>query len=291
MRKNVRVRIIMQKRVVAIHDISCVGKCSLTVALPVLSAAGIETSVLPTALLSTHTGGFDGYTYLDLSDELPKIAQHWKSLGLKVDAFYTGFLGSEAQTDMVCDIIDMLADPATLIFTDPVMGDNGRLYSSYRPTFPEKMKTLCRRSQILTPNLTEACLLTGTEYRPDGYDGEYISSLLKKLSAFGAETVIVTGVSLKKGTLGAAYLDCRTGADGFAFCENVNGMFHGAGDVFSSALLGALLNEKDIKTSVDIALDLTVGSIKRTAAAGTDTRFGLDFEHGLGEYASRVTAR
>ena len=281
----------MQKRVVAIHDISCVGKCSLTVALPVLSAAGVEVSVLPTALLSTHTGGFDGYTYLDLTDEIPKIVNHWKSLGLKVDAFYTGFLGSEAQADMVCGIIDALADRDTLIFTDPVMGDNGRLYSSFLPTFPEKMKTLCRRSQILTPNLTEACLLTNTEYRPDGYDREYIEEILRKLASFGSETVIVTGVSLEKGTLGAAYSDTKTGESGFSFSENVHGMFHGAGDVFSSALLGALLNKKDIKTAVDIALDLTVGSIKRTYAAQTDTRFGLDFEQGLGDYAHRVSSR
>lgn len=281
----------MQKRVVAIHDISCVGKCSLTVALPVLSAAGVEVSVLPTALLSTHTGGFDGYTYLDLTDEIPKIVNHWKSLGLKVDAFYTGFLGSEAQADMVCGIIDALADADTLIFTDPVMGDNGRLYSSFLPTFPEKMKTLCRRSQILTPNLTEACLLTNTEYRHDGYDREYIEEILRKLASFGAETVIITGVSLEKGTLGAAYSDTKTGESGFSFSGNVNGMFHGAGDVFAAALLGALLNEKDIKTAVDIALDLTVGSIKRTYAAQTDTRFGLDFEHGLGDYAHRISSR
>lgn len=281
----------MQKRVVAIHDISCVGKCSLTVALPVLSAAGVEVSVLPTALLSTHTGGFDGYTYLDLTDEIPKIVAHWKSLGLKVDAFYTGFLGSEAQADMVCGIIDALADRDTLIFTDPVMGDNGRLYSSFLPTFPEKMKTLCRRSQILTPNLTEACLLTNTEYLPDGYDRKYIEEILRKLAPFGAETVIVTGVSLEKGTLGAAYSDTKTGESGFSFSENVNGMFHGAGDVFSSALLGALLNKKDIKTAVDIALDLTVGSIKRTYTAQTDTRFGLDFEHGLGDYAQKVAEK
>lgn len=281
----------MQKRVVAIHDISCVGKCSLTVALPVLSAAGVEVSVLPTALLSTHTGGFDGYTYLDLTDEIPKIAEHWKSLGLKVDAFYTGFLGSEAQADMVCGIIDALANRDTLIFTDPVMGDNGRLYSSFLPTFPEKMKTLCRRSQILTPNLTEACLLTNTEYRPGGYDREYIEEILRKLAYFGAETVIVTGVSLEKGTLGAAYSDTKTGESGFSFSENVKGMFHGAGDVFAAALLGALLNKKDIKTAVDIALDFTVGSIKRTYAAQTDTRFGLDFEHGLGDYAHKVAEK
>lgn len=281
----------MQKRVVAIHDISCVGKCSLTVALPVLSAAGVEVSVLPTALLSTHTGGFDGYTYLDLTDEIPKIVNHWKSLKMKVDAFYTGFLGSEAQADMVCGIIDALADADTLIFTDPVMGDNGRLYSSFLPTFPEKMKTLCRRSQILTPNLTEACLLTNTEYRPDGYDREYIEEILRKLASFGSETVIITGVSLEKGTLGAAYSDTKTGESGFSFSENVHGMFHGAGDVFAAALLGALLNKKDIKTAVDIALDLTVGSIKRTYAAQTDTRFGLDFEHGLGDYAHRVSSR
>ena len=222
----------MQKRVVAIHDISCVGKCSLTVALPVLSAAGVEVSVLPTALLSTHTGGFDGYTYLDLTDEIPKIVNHWKSLKMKVDAFYTGFLGSEAQADMVCGIIDALADADTLIFTDPVMGDNGRLYSSFLPTFPEKMKTLCRRSQILTPNLTEACLLTNTEYRHDGYDREYIEEILRKLASFGAATVIITGVSLEKGTLGAAYSDTKTGESGFSFSENVRYVSRGGGRVF-----------------------------------------------------------
>ncbi len=278
----------MQKRVIAIHDISCVGKCSLTVAVPVLSAAGVEVSVLPTALLSTHTGGFDEYTYLDLTDEMIKITAHWKKIGLHADAFYTGFLGSEDQTDTVLDIIKNLRKEKTLVFVDPVMGDNGRLYSSYGDTFPKKMKALCRRADIITPNLTEACLLTDTEYVHSGYNREYIRTLLKKLSEFGAEYVIITGVCLADGTLGAAWLNTKTGEEGLSSTKNIHGMFHGAGDIFASALLGSLLNEKGIEESVKIALDMTVGSIKRTAAAGTDTRFGLDFEHGLSDYSMEV---
>ena len=275
------------KRIVTIQDLSCVGKCSLAAAIPVISAAGVECCGIPTALLSNHTG-FSSFYIRDLTDELEPIAAQLKKLGVSFDAVYTGYIANSGQMDIISGLIDRLRGEDALIFIDPVMGDNGRLYASYRPTFPEKMKKLCRRSHILTPNLTEACLLTGTEYRGNGYGMEYISDILRKLALFGAGTCVVTGVSLEKGTLGAAYFDAKTGKEGYAFSENVNGMFHGAGDVFASALLGAILNGKTVEDSVRIALDLTVGSIRRTHAAGTDTRFGLDFEHGLSDYARAV---
>ncbi|MDR3209479.1 MAG: bifunctional hydroxymethylpyrimidine kinase/phosphomethylpyrimidine kinase, partial [Oscillospiraceae bacterium] len=162
-----------QKRVAAIHDISCFGKCSLTVALPILSAAGIECAVLPTAVLSTHTGGFSGYTYRDLTDDLLPIWRHWQTLGLRFDAAYSGYLGSEAQLEIVAEIFDRLRAQDSLIIADPVMADDGRLYASFAPTFPDGMRALCTRADIILPNMTEAALLLGEPYREGPYTREY----------------------------------------------------------------------------------------------------------------------
>ena len=145
-----------QKRIAAIHDISCVGRCSLTVALPILSAAGYETSVLPTAVLSTHTGGFTGFTYRDLTEDISPIAAHWQSLGLHFDALYSGFLGSYAQIGLISGLIDTFKKSDTLVMVDPVMADDGKYYSVYSPDMAAGMKKLCAKADIITPNLTEA---------------------------------------------------------------------------------------------------------------------------------------
>ena len=167
-----------QKRIVAIHDISCVGRCSLTVALPVISAAGVEVSVIPTAVLSTHTGGFYGYTYRDLSDDILPIAGHWQSLGLQFDAFYTGFLGSYRQLDIIAELFERFKRTDNLMVVDPVMADHGQLYKVYDSSFPIGMRKLCKKADILVPNITEACLLTDTPYR----EGPYGSSSSRSCS-------------------------------------------------------------------------------------------------------------
>ena len=231
-----------QKRVLAIHDISCVGRCSLTVALPILSAAGLDTGVLPTAVLSTHTGGFTGFTYRDLTEDIAPISQHWQSLGLRFDALYSGYLGSFDQIALVGQLFDDFRTQNNLILVDPVMGDNGQLYPLYSPQMAQGMAQLCGKADIIVPNLTEAAFMLDQPYLGEVYTQAQIEQLLRDLSHLGARQVVLTGVSLKAGQLGAAAYDARTGAITYAFCEKIEGYFHGTGDVFGSALLAALMN-------------------------------------------------
>lgn len=277
-----------QKRALAIHDISCFGKCSLTVALPILSAAGIETSVIPTAILSTHTGGFTGYTFRDLTEDIPAIAKHWKSLGLTFDAIYTGYLGSFEQLGVVSRLIDEFRGPDTLVCVDPVMADNGALYPAFGPDFPRGMAQLCRRADIIVPNLTEAALLLGRDYREGPYSGEEIEGTLRGLSALGPTRIVLTGVWSRPEKLGCASFDARTQTIRTEETDRIAGSYHGTGDVFASALLGSLLNGFFLEQSAQTAADFTAGSIRRTREAGTDVRFGVNFEAGLPEYIGRL---
>lgn len=277
-----------QKRVAAIHDISGAGKCSLTVALPIISAAGIEVSVIPTAVLSTHTGGFEGYTYRDLTDDMYAVAKHWKSLNIKTDAIYTGFLGSIRQQAIVSDIIDMFKTEDNLIIIDPVMADEGKLYKVYDDNFARGMKTLIKKADIIIPNITEGAMLTDTPYIKGPYTKEYIEEILYKLSITGARYVILTGVYFDENNLGAAAFDCQSGNTHYIMAEKINGYYHGTGDIFASSFIAAYLNNKDLKSSTQIAVDFTVESIKRTHSANTDTRYGVNFEQGLYKLAQDI---
>lgn len=274
----------MQKRILAIHDISCIGKCSLTVVLPVISAAGIETSVLPTAVLSTHTGGFCGYAFKDLTDEILPITEHWEKLGIKFDAVYTGYLGSVFQTELVGKIIEKFSRKESIIFVDPVMGDNGKLYAGFDEKYVSGIKKLCSAADIIVPNMTEAALLTKTEYIAEGYDKGYVEEILCKLSELGPKNVIISGVSFDDSLLGAAAYDRNTGKVSYCFGEKIEGMYHGSGDVFASAVIASVLRGNSIEKSINIAVEFTLSSIKRTKNAGTDTRYGLDFENGLYDF-------
>ena len=231
-----------QKRVAAIHDISCFGKCSLTVAMPIISAAGIEVSVIPTAVLSTHTGGFPGYTYRDLTDDILPIVSHWQTLDLSLDAIYTGFLGSYKQIDIVSEVFDRLYTPGTLIVVDPVMADNGRLYSVFDEHFPQGMKKLCKHADLIIPNITEACLMLEKPYHPGPYDRQHIEDLLAELSELGPSQVVLTGVCFDDKQLGTACYDAPSGTIDYAFSERIEGFYHGTGDVFASALTAGLLS-------------------------------------------------
>lgn len=277
-----------QKRAIAIHDISCTGRCSLTVALPILSAAGIETSVIPTAVLSTHTGEFSGYTYTDLTDDMPLIARHWASLGLTADAIYTGFLGSYRQIRIVCDIIDIFKGPDTLVFVDPAMADNGRLYKTIDKNFPDGIKTLIRKADIIVPNMTEAMFLLGMPYAEGPYDPAQIDEILLSLSGLGPNRVILTGVYYDEKKLGAASYDASTKKIGYSFSEKVDGFYYGTGDVFASALLGAMMNGIQADEAISIAVHYTAHSIERTKDEGRDVRYGVNFEQGLGEYIKAI---
>jgi pyridoxine kinase len=270
-----------QKRVVTIQDISCIGKCSLTVALPILSAAGIETSILPTAILSTHTGGFTGYTFRDLTEDVEPIAAHWKTLDIDVDAIYTGYLGSEQQQKLIAAIFEDFKREQTVILVDPAMADEGKLYPAFDKKFALGMRDLCARADIIAPNLTEACLMLEKPYPGEDYDQAYIEDTLRELAALGPNQVVLTGVSFDEDKLGAAAYDQRLKAIDYYFTERVEGYYHGTGDIYSSALLAGVLNGKSLADSIRIACEFTVAAIRRTHDAGTDPKFGVDFEHEL----------
>lgn len=273
-----------QKRVAAIHDISGIGKCSLTAAIPVISAAGIEAAAMPTAVLSTHTGNISGYTYRDLTSDLYPMAAHWKSLGITFDGIYSGFLGSIEQVDIVCDFIDMFKTDNTVVIVDPAMADGGKMYTTFDKAFAREMILLCRKADIIVPNLTEAAFLLGEEYVEPPYSEVYIENILKRLSQLGPSMVVLTGVSFKENELGCAVYNRETDEIFYRFSENYPGTYYGTGDLFASALTGAYMRGKSISESAEIALEFTCSSIKRTYEAGTDTRLGVNFEQGIPDY-------
>ncbi len=272
----------MQKRVAAIHDISGFGKCSLTVALPIISAAGVETAVIPTAVLSTHTGGFKDFTFRDLTDDILPIAKHWKAEGIRFDAIYTGYLGSFRQIDLVCEIIEILRDEDTVVVVDPVMADHGKLYQIFPEDFPMGMKKLCAIADIIIPNLTEACLMLGEEYRDGAFTEEYVEKILVGLKKLGAKLPILTGVYFDDEKLGAACLS--NGEIKYAFAPRVGAMYHGTGDVYGSALVGAIMNGFDIEKAMKIAAEYTSGCISRTKEFQPERTYGVDFENELPKY-------
>lgn len=266
-----------QKRVLAVHDISCVGRCSLTVALPVLSAMGFETSILPTSILSTHTGGFEGYTYRDLSADMNPVADHWRALGLRFDAIFTGWLGTHRHVENLAHLLDAVGAGAELI-ADPVMGDNGRLYATLDGDYVDAMRRFCGRAELLLPNITEAAILTGTEYPYPGYNRAWVADMLRRLNDLGPRVAVLTGVSLEPGRIGAAAMDRYAGEMLYIDDAFIPGMWHGAGDVFASALIGAHLRGAPLDRALRLAVTFTARCIRRTRDAGTDERLGLQFE-------------
>jgi pyridoxine kinase len=272
---------VKQKRVAAIHDISGFGKCSLTVALPILSAAGIEASLMPTAVLSTHTGGFTGYTFRDLTNDLRPFANHWKSLGLNFDAIYSGYLGSFEQLQIVGEVIDMFKTDNNIVLIDPVMADNGELYGAFTPDFVAGMAKLCAKADIITPNITEAAVMLGQTYRDGPYEKAYIEKLLHGLAELGPRYIVLTGVCFDGDNIGAASYDKASGEVHYELSGRIDGFYHGTGDVFASVLLAGLLNGLDVDKASQLAVDFTQCSIVRTSAAGNDQRFGVNFEAGL----------
>ena len=267
-----------QKRIVTIQDLSCFGKCSLGVALPVISALGIETVALPTAILSTHTGEFENYTFCELTDEMPKIARHWESLDIKFDAVYVGYLGSISQLELVEQFLDRFAKEDTIIFVDPVMADNGELYDGFNEEFVGEMAKLCRRADVICPNITEACFLVGEEYREDFFDEAYIKNILQKLSKLCKNSVL-TSVSYDEKLCGAVAV-CGDKTEE-AFRERIKGHFYGAGDLFASAFIGEYTKTRDIKKALNLSADFVTESIKKTLDEKEKYWYGLKFEQAL----------
>lgn len=247
------------KRLLTIQDISCFGQCSLTVALPVISACGVETAVLPSAVLSTHTMGFTGYTFRDLTDDMPAIESHWKKEGVQFDAVYTGYLGSAKQIDYVESIISSCGKDESVAIIDPAMADGGKLYPGFDQAFVNRMKGLIKKADYLVPNITEACFLTDTEYKTE-YDRAYIESLANALLALGAKNIVLTGVSLAPGKTGV-WVQEGTAARHYEHDACKKGC-HGTGDIYASAFAGALLNGKSAYDSAKIAADYVVECIR-----------------------------
>lgn len=262
------------KRILTIQDISCFGQCSLTVALPILSACGVETVIIPSAVLSTHTGGFTGFTFRDLSDDIPSIAAHWRKEGIDFDAIYTGYLGSEKQIDMVTDIFNTLSRPNCIKIVDPAMADNGKLYYGFDEAYATAMTKLCKEADIVLPNITEACFMTGHEYK-ESYDEAYVESVLNALEDIGVSNVILTGISYNAETTGVIVKTAK-GVEYYTHKRLPVGS-HGTGDVFASAFSGALLRGKSELDAARVAANYTLRCIENTV--GDDShKYGVKFE-------------
>lgn len=268
------------KRIVTIQDISCVGKCSLTVALPIISACGVETSVIPTAVLSTHTA-FNGFTFCDLTDEIEPIAKHWKEENISFDAIYTGYLGSFRQLQLINSFINDFKTEDNIVFIDPVMGDNGKLYPGFTQDFADSMAELCGKADVIVPNLTEACFMLHEDYIENGYSEEYIKKMLIKLTGLGCKNAVLTGVSFEEGKLGVMVYNRETKEFSSYFTEKINVSFHGTGDVFSSACVGALMKGLSLEGALKTAANYTVASIAATVKEENHNWYGVNFEEAI----------
>lgn len=266
-------------KILTIQDISCVGQCSLTVALPILSACGIETAILPSAVLSTHTAGFSGFTFRDLTEDMPAIKAHWLKEGIAFDAIYTGYLGSTEQIAIVAEFFRETGTANCVKIMDPAMADNGKLYPAFDANFVEAMKGLCKEADFVVPNITEACFLTGMEYRTE-YDRAYIDELLNALTALGCKNVILTGVSYTPGKTGVVVLE--NGVYAYYEHDKLPNSCHGTGDIYASAFVGALVRGKTAFDAARIAADYTVECIKETAKHENHW-YGAAFEPVLGK--------
>ena len=277
------------KRIMTIQDISCVGKCSLTVALPIISAAGVEAGVLPTAVLSTHTM-FSKYTFCDLTSEITPIAEAYKELGIDFDAVYTGYLGSFEQISLVGKFFDDFKKPDTVILIDPVMADNGALYKGFTEEFAKAMACLCSKADIIVPNLTEASFMLGIPYNPN-YDEAYIKDVLKRLTTLGCKKAALTGISFEADKIGVYYYDSEKDTYFSYFNEKLPTSFHGTGDIYASSLLGAMMRGISVEDSLAVAVDYTLECIKETMADENHRFYGVNFETALPRYIELISEK
>ena len=274
------------KRIASIQDISCLGRCSLTVALPVISAMGVECAIVPTAVLSTHTM-FQGFTCKDLSDQIRPIADHWQKEGIKFDAVYTGYLASSEQIADVLDFFARFRTDDNLIFVDPAMADNGKLYPAFGPEFPAEMAKVCAAADVVVPNLTEACLMTGIPYRTE-YDEAYVKEILQALCAMGAKKAVLTGVGFTPDELGVMSYDSESGEYFTYFSRRLPTSYHGTGDLFASTCIGAMMDGLSLSEALKVAVDYTVECIRITAEAGLEHYYGVEFERAIPFLLKRI---
>jgi len=271
------------KRIVTIQDISCVGRCSLTVALPIISALGCECAVIPTAVLSNHTA-FSGFTFCDLTDQISPIVDQWQKEGLIFDAVYTGYLGSFEQIRIVSHVIDRLKaqNPDLRVIVDPAMADFGKLYTGFDETFAKEMTSLCQNADIILPNLTEAAYMLGIPYPEHGCTEEEYQSILRKLSALGCPTSVLTGVSLHENRIGAMSYDRDSDTYDLYENEHLAAQFHGTGDIFASVVTGAVTRGMELKQALTLAVDFTYACIRSTMEDPGHRWYGVNFESALG---------
>lgn len=274
------------KRILTVQDISCVGRCSLTVALPIISAAGVEAGVLPTAVLSTHTL-FPKFTFCDLTDEIEGISKTFSELDIDFDAIYTGYLGSFRQLGLVSELIDRHRSEKCMVVIDPAMADNGVLYKGFTPEFAKAMAELCGKADLIIPNLTEACFMLGIPY-PEEYDEAYIRDVLKKLTGLGAKSAALTGVSFDSAKLGFYCYDSTTDSYCSYYNEKMPVAYHGTGDIFASATLGAIMRGHSVESALTVAVDYTLECIKLTMADPDRRSYGVNFEQALPYYIDRL---
>lgn len=277
-----------QKRVLSVQDISCFGKCSNTVALPVLSAADAETVVLPTALLSTHTGGFPGYTCLDLTEEMRRITAHWRALGLRFDMIYSGYFASAGQLAFLRGERGALLAPEGYILVDPVLGDGGKLYPAYDDAFVAAMREYCRGADLITPNVTEACLLAGIPYTDERYHPARMEALIGGLSSLGCRAAVVTGVRFGADEIGVVWRDFVTGERASLSAPRSDAPLHGTGDVFASALAGLLLAGYPMREALSRTIAFVSACIRDTEDVIESHWYGVRFEGRLGLLADAV---
>ena len=274
------------KRILTVQDISCVGRCSLTVALPIISAAGVEAGVLPTAVLSTHTA-FPKFTFCDLTGEIDCISKTFEELDIGFDAIYTGYLGSFEQLALVDELIARNGGADTKIVIDPAMADNGKLYHGFTPEFALAMAKLCGKADLIIPNLTEASFMLGIPYT-DTYDEAYIRDILKKLCALGAKCAAITGVSLEPGKLGVYSYNSETDEYFSYYNEHLPVAYHGTGDIYASATVGAMMRGHSIESALSVAVDFTLECIRKTMDDPNRRTYGVNFEEALPYYIERL---
>ncbi len=276
------------KIVLTIQDVSCFGQCSLTVALPILSAMGIETAILPSAVLSTHTGGFTGYTFRDLTDDLPAIQAHWAKENVSFDVFYTGYVGSKKQLSYIKNLVSDRRKPNAIFIVDPVMADGGKFYHGFDEDFAREMAAFMKGADVILPNLSEAAFLLGRPYKEKGYDKAYIESLVRDLSDISGGNVLLTGVSFDPLLLGVATYDRKKDAVSYCFDERIEGNFHGTGDVFASTFTGAITCGLSLEKAAALAVSFTVRAIKETLPDRKKHWYGVRFEKALPYLVSEI---
>ena len=277
-----------QKRCLTIQDISCMGRCSLTVALPIISAAGIETVIIPTAVLSNHTAGFKSWTFRDMTEDMLPIVDKWKGYKTHFDAIYTGYLAA-SQIPVVSEIFDRLKDDKTLILVDPAMADSGKMYPGFDLAFAKKMAELVSKADITVPNLTEAAFMLGEEYHGNDYNRAYIASTARKLANLGPRYAVLSGVSFEKGKAGVFTYDKKEDRENYFCTEDIPGYFHGTGDIFASGLISGILNGMDITKAARLAHNLVHYAIQESVAANDkEVFYGVRFEPALGKFIADI---